>query len=154
MTREEQIEQIQKYLLPLLEDDVFLVDLKIKAINNIKIFLDADNGLAIERCIKINRAIYKIVEETGMYPEGDFSLEVSSPGIDEPLKTIRQYNKNIGRDVEVTKKDETSLIGKLLKVDENSITIEYTEGKNKKAVVIQAEIPFEEITKTIVQIKF
>ncbi len=154
MTRDEQVEQIQKYLEPLLEEDVFLVDLKIKAINNIKIFLDADNGLAIERCIKINRAIYKIVEETGMYPEGDFSLEVSSPGIDEPLKTIRQYIKNIGRDVEVTKKDETSLIGKLLQVDENSITIEYTEGKNKKAVVIQAEIPFEEIIKTIVQIKF
>lgn len=154
MTREEQIEQIRKYLEPLLEEDVFLVDLKIKAINNIKIFLDADNGLAIERCIKINRAIYKIVEETGMYPEGDFSLEVSSPGIDEPLKTTRQYNKNIGREVEVTKKDETSIIGKLLKVDENSITIEYTEGKNKKAVVIQSEIPFEEIIKTIVQIKF
>ena len=154
MTRDEQVEQIQKYLEPLLEEDVFLVDLKIKAINNIKIFLDADNGLAIERCIKINRAIYKIVDETGMYPEGDFSLEVSSPGIDEPLKTNRQYIKNIGRDVEVTKKDETSLIGKLLQVDENSITIEYTEGKNKKAVVIQAEIPFEEIIKTIVQIKF
>ena len=154
MTREEQIEQIKKYLQPLLEDDVFLVDLKIKAINNIKIFLDADNGLAIEKCIKINRAIYKIVEESSMYPEGDFSLEVSSPGIDEPLKTKRQYNKNIGRDVEVIKNDETSLLGKLLKVDDNTITIEYTEGKNKKAVTVQKEIPFEEILKTIVQIKF
>lgn len=154
MTREEQIEQIKKYLQPLLEDDVFLVDLKIKAINNIKIFLDADNGLAIEKCIKINRAIYKIVEESSMYPEGDFSLEVSSPGIDEPLKTKRQYNKNIGRDVEVIKNDETLLLGKLLTVDDNTITIEYTEGKNKKAVTVQKEIPFSEILKTIVQIKF
>ena len=154
MTRDEQIEQIQSFLLPLLEDDIFFVDLKIKAINNIKIFLDADNGLGIEKCIKINRAIYKIVEESGMYPEGDFSLEVSSPGSDEPLNTNRQYLKNIGRDVEVTKKDETSQIGKLLSVDEKGITIEYTEGKNKKAIIHQSEIPFEDILKTIVQIKF
>ena len=62
MSRENQIETVQKLLLPLLPEDVFLVEIKIKPINNIKIYLDADAGLGIEKCIKINRALYKIME--------------------------------------------------------------------------------------------
>ena len=74
MSRENQIETVQKLLQPLLVDDIFLVDIKIKPTNNIKIFLDADSGLGIEKCIKINRALYKIMEEMAIYPDGDFSL--------------------------------------------------------------------------------
>jgi ribosome maturation factor RimP len=138
----------------LLEGDIFLVDLKVKPTNNIKIYLDADSGLGIERCIKINRALYKQIEEQGLYPDGDFSLEVSSPGVDEPLKLLRQYIKNKGRNVEVTYNDGTKKEGKLLEVGEDSITIEYTEGNGKKAVVHQPTIPFAEIKQTKVLIKF
>src|SRR4249920_3733751 len=99
MSQDTQIQVVEKLLGPLLQDDIFLVSIKIKPINNIKIYLDVDGGLGIEKCIKINRALYKIMEEMAMYPDGDFSLEVSSPGIDEPLKLLRQYKKNIGRDV-------------------------------------------------------
>ena len=112
-----------------------MVSIKIKPTNNFKIYLDADSGLGIEKCIKINRALYKIMEEMGMYPDGDFSLEVSSPGLDEPLKLLRQYKKNIGRDVEVVTNEELKKEGKLTEVTEEKITIEYTEGKGKKAVV-------------------
>jgi ribosome maturation factor RimP len=86
MTVETQIETITKLIGPLLVDDIFLVSIKIKPTNNYKIYLDADGGLGIEKCIKINRALYKIMEEMAIHPDGDFSLEVSSPGIDEPLK--------------------------------------------------------------------
>jgi len=48
-----------------------------------------------------NKQLYKLIEEEGYYPEGDFSLELSSPGIDEPLKLHRQYVKNKGRNIEV-----------------------------------------------------
>src|SRR4051812_47708189 len=113
MSRENQIETVQKLIEPLLVDDIFLVEIKIKPTNNIKIFLDADSGLGIEKCIKINRALYKIMEEMAFYPEGDFSLEVSSPGVDEPLKMHRQYVKNIGRDIEVMMNDDTARSGKL-----------------------------------------
>lgn len=154
MSRENQIETVQKLLQPLLVDDIFLVDIKIKAINNIKIFLDADSGLGIEKCIKINRALYKVMEEMGIYPDGDFSLEVSSPGIEEPLKIHRQYVKNIGRDVEVKMNDDTIKTGKLVAATENDLAIEYTEGKNKKAVTHNVTIPFTEIKHTTVQIKF
>jgi ribosome maturation factor RimP len=154
MSRENQIETVQKLLLPLLPEDVFLVEIKIKPINNIKIYLDADAGLGIEKCIKINRALYKIMEEMAIYPDGDFSLEVSSPGVDEPLKLHRQYVKNMGREVEVLLNNEEKKTGKLINVSEADISIEFTEGKNKKAVVHQLTIPFADIKETIVLIKF
>jgi ribosome maturation factor RimP len=154
MSRENQIETVEKLLQPLLTDDIFLVDIRIKPINNIKIFLDADSGLGIEKCIKINRALYKIMEEMAIYPDGDFSLEVSSPGIGEPLKMHRQYVKNIGRDVEVTLNDESKKTGKLISVNDQQLEIEFTEGKNKKAVTTQLPIALTDIKQIIVLIKF
>ena len=154
MTQDTHIQAIEKLVEPLLQDDIFLVGIKIKPINNIKIYLDADSGLGIEKCIKINRTLYKIMEEMGMYPDGDFSLEVSSPGIDEPLKLLRQYKKNISRTVEVTTTGDTVNEGKLVTVTEESITLEITEGKGKKMIMKQVEFPFTEIRQTKVQVKF
>ena len=154
MTQETTIQAVEKLVTPLLHDDIFLVSIKIKPTNNIKIYLDADGGLGIEKCIKINRALYKIMEEMGMYPDGDFSLEISSPGIDEPLKLLRQYKKNIGRNIEVVTNDEQKKEGKLTAVTEDAINIEYTEGKGKKAVTKNDEIIFTDIKQTKVQVKF
>jgi ribosome maturation factor RimP len=148
------IETVQKLLIPLLEADIFLIEIKVKPINNIKIYLDADAGLGIERCIKINRALYKIMEEMGFFPEGDFSLEVSSPGIGEPLKQHRQYTKNKGRDVEVVLTDDNKITGKLMDVTEDNITVETTEGKGKKLVISNVDILFSNIKQTKVLIKF
>lgn len=137
-------------------EDVFLVSVRIKPTNNYKIFLDADNGLSIEKCVKINRALYKAIEERGWHPDGNFSLEVSSPGIDEPLKLLRQFKKNIGRKVEVVMNGETDLRkeGKLLEADEQSILLEETEGKGKKLVVKNTSIPIDQIKQLTVQIVF
>ena len=149
-----QVETVEKLLKPLLTGDIFLIEIKVKPINNIKIYLDADSGLGIEKCIKINRALYKIMEEMGLYPEGDFSLEVSSPGIGEPLKQYRQYLKNKGREVEVVTTDDRKLTGKMLEVSEEAITLETVEGKGKKQVVKAEDISFLNIKQTKVQIKF
>ena len=154
MATETNAETVKRILLTLLYDDIFFVDMKVKPTNNIKIFLDADSGLGIEKCIKINRRLYRQVEEMGFYPEGDFSLEVSSPGIDEPLKLLRQYVKNIGRSVEVILNDETIIEGNLLAATEEQIVIETTEGKNKKAVTTEIPVLFTDIKQTVVQIKF
>lgn len=143
---------IEKLIAPY--EDVFLVSVRIKPTNNIKIFLDADSGLSIEKCVKINRGLYKVIEEDAWYPDGNFSLEVSSPGVDEPLQLLRQYKKNIGRNLEVTLMDESKKEGKLISVEENGIQIEYTEGKNKKAVTHLKEIAFSEIKQSIVLISF
>ena len=87
----------------------FLVEVRIKPTNNIKVFIDADEGVILSDLIEYNRKLYKQLEESELFPNGDFSLEVSSPGLDEPLKLFRQYKKNIGRFVEITLKDSVKV---------------------------------------------
>ena len=154
MTVDTQIQDIEKLVNSLLTDDIFLVSIKVKPTNNYKIYLDADSGLGIEKCIKINRTLYKVMEELGYHPDGDFSLEVSSPGVDEPLKLLRQYKKNIGRSIEVITNDDVKQEGLLKEVTDDSITIEYVEGKGKKAVTINKVVNFADIKQTRVLIKF
>jgi ribosome maturation factor RimP len=147
------IEKIHAFIETLLDGtDVFIVDIKIKPTNNIKVFLDADDGFSIEKCVAVNRKLYHLIEESGMFPDGDFSLEVSSPGIDEPLMQRRQYKKNVGRKVAVTTADDKETIGMLTAVTDEGLTLEVKAPRAKEAVVV--EIPFENIKKTIVQIIF
>ena len=155
MATSSQLEAIQKLLAPLLVDDIFLVELKVKPTNNYKIYLDADSGLGIEKCIKINRALYKQMDEMGMYPDGDFSLEVSSAGIDEPFKQVRQYKKNVGRTVSVVmQQDDLAYEGELTAATDEAITLQYTEGKGKHAVTKTVTLLIEAIKQTKVLIKF
>ncbi len=150
------LQTIEKMVDSLLDTESgdFLVSVKIKPTNNIKVFIDSDGGLSIDKCVRYNRALYKQLEESEMFPDGNFSLEVSSPGITEPLKLNRQYQKNIGRLVEVVYQDETTATGKLLAVTDNDILVEQTTGKGKKAETRQLLIPFNNIKSTTVQIQF
>ena len=136
------------------DTDVFLVEIRIKPTNNVKIFLDSDLGISIDRLIQYNRALYRQLEEENIFPNGDFSLEVSSPGLDEPLKMHRQYVKNTGRWVEVLQMDGVKKEGKLISTSEAGIVIEEERGKGKKKELVQEEIPFSMIKTTKVQIKF
>ena len=156
MSNEAAITQIEQWVNQVLaeEPEYFLVSARIKPTNNLKIFLDGDAGITIEKCVQVNRKLYKLIEEAAIYPEGEFSLEVSSPGLEEPLKMHRQYIKNTGREIEVLFADDTRKEGKLLAVTENDILLEHTEGKGKKAVTQQLVIPFTNIKSTTVQIKF
>ena len=132
----------------------FLVEVKINPTNNIKVFLDADTGVSIDKCVKYNRALYKLVEESGIFPDGNFSLEVSSPGLDEPLKLIRQYIKNTGRNVEVLLQDGSKVEGKLMAVTDAAIQVEEVKGKNKKQEVLEHTIRIDNIKTTKIQIQF
>ncbi len=147
-------EQVQALLAPLLEDtDIFLVSIKVKPVNNIKVFLDADSGFSIQMCSSMNRKLYGQIELAQMFPDGDFSLEVSSPGVDEPLLNARQYKKNVGRKVTVTLTDSTEKTGMLTEVTEDHLTLETKPAKAKEALII-TQIPFLNIKKTVVQIIF
>ena len=139
----------------------FLVDLRIKPTNNIKVFLDGDSGITIEKCVQVNRKLYKKLEEAALFPEGDFSLEVSSAGLDEPLKLFRQYKKNIGRQVEVQLQDGTQKEGQLMEVSEEGIVLEETTGKlsngklpPKKKEISSHTYLFNNIKSTKIQIVF
>jgi len=156
MSNDAQIQVLTQKVEALIASDpeLFLVEVKIKPTNNIKVFIDGNQGVSIERLVQYNRRLYKQLEEEAMYPGGDFSLEVSSPGLDEPLKLHRQYLKNIGRFVEVTDAEGTKIEGKLLSADELTITVEEQKGKGKKMELVQHTIPFDTIKTTKIQIKF
>lgn len=132
----------------------FLVEVRIKPTNNIKVFIDADEGIQLSTLIDYNRKLYKVLEESGLFPLDDFSLEVSSPGLDEPLKKRRQYGKNAGRYVHITKADGAVIEGKLLEADEDGIIIETESGKGKKKEVKTETVLFTDIKTTKIQIKF
>ena len=153
MSMEDQIEQRVNRLIGT-EPDVFLVEIRIKPTNNVKVFLDADNGISIERLVQFNRRLYKEFEEEQVFPNNDFSLEISSPGLDEPLKLNRQYKKNIGRFVEVVQTDGARTEGKLISAEEEQVVVEEEKGKGKKKETITHIIPFTNIKTTKIQIKF
>ena len=149
----ETIEKVYALLEPLLEGtDIFITGIKIKPINNIKVFMDADSGLPIEKCVSVNRRLYALLEAENLFPDGDFSLEVSSHGVDEPLSQLRQYRKNAGRKVTVTTNEDVDKTGILKEVNEEGIVLEIKLPKQKEAIL--TEIPFSDIKKTVVQISF
>jgi ribosome maturation factor RimP len=155
MNEAQQIDALEQMIGSILENEpgFFLVEIKIAQGNNVKVFIDADQGAAIDKLVQINRYLYKLIEEKGIFP--NFSLEVSSPGLDEPLKQQRQYVKNIGRHVEVLKKDGIKIEGKLLNVSDKEIVIEEEKKlQKKKTELIQHAVPVEMIKTTKIQIKF
>jgi ribosome maturation factor RimP len=152
----ETVKAVEKLVQGLLTGDsgYFLVDVRIKPTNNVKVYIDGDQGISIEKCVQYNRALYKKLEESGLFPSGDFSLEVSSPGLDEPLKLLRQYKKNIGRQVELVLQDGSKKEGRLLEVSEDGIIVEEVKGKNKKKEVINHTFLFDNIKTTKIQVVF
>ena len=156
MNIEGQIHAIEQKVDTVIRDEpgVFLVEVRIKPTNNVKVFVDGDSGVSIEKLVQYNRKLYKDIEESGFFPNGDFSLEVSSPGLDEPLKLHRQYLKNIGRYVDVIRKDGIKTEGKLVSASEAEIVLEEEKGKNKKKETVTHTISFDNIKTTTIQIKF
>jgi ribosome maturation factor RimP len=156
MQTETIIETVEQKIEGLLEGQPthFLVEVRIKPTNNIKVFIDADEGIMLSILINYNRKLYKDLEESGLFPDGNFSLEVSSPGLDEPLKKQRQYKKNVGRSVHLTKNDGIVLEGKLVETTEDGVVVETETGKGKKKEIKQETVLFTDIKTTKIQVKF
>lgn len=136
--------------------DLYLVDLKVSAGNDVVVILDGDVSLSLQDCLDASRAIeFKLDRE-----EEDFSLQVMSAGLSEPLKLPRQYKKNLGRDLEITLNDEEKITGELVEVDEEKVALKLRYrrpklvGKGKEDVEEKREIAFSEIKKALVVIKF
>ena len=156
MNSESQIKAIEQKVMALINPDPqnFLVEVKIAAGNNVKVFIDADSGVSIDKLAQYNRLLYKQIEEGGFFPNGDFSLEISSPGLDEPLKLHRQYVKNIGRHVEVILKNGNKLEGKLVSAANDQIVIEEERREKKSRQFVPHTISYNDIKATKIQIKF
>ena len=136
--------------------DLYLVDLKISAGDDITVILDGDEGLSLQDCLDASRAIEFNLDRE----EHDFSLQVMSPGLSEPLKLPRQFKKNMGREIEVLLNSNEKIQGEVVAVDDEKVTIvlRYRRpkliGKGKEDVVENKEIPYADIKKALVVIKF
>ncbi|MBS1572869.1 MAG: ribosome assembly cofactor RimP [Bacteroidetes bacterium] len=136
--------------------DLFLLELKISSGDDITVVLDGDSGVTLQDCLDASRAI-----EFNMDREAhDFSLQVMSAGISEPLTMPRQYKKNLGRELVVVLIDDSSVSGELVQVHEDgfSLLMRYRKpkeiGKGKVDVEEEKVIPFTEVKKALVTIKF
>lgn len=134
---------------------VFLIDLTITESMKIIVTLDGDQGVTLQDCIDISRAIEHNLDRE----EQDFSLEVASAGVSTPLKLVRQYKKNIGRTLKV-KTTTDNLEAVLADANEDFITLTWTArepkkiGKGKETVEKKIELPYAEIKEAIVTITF
>lgn len=150
--------KIERLLEDFLEnrEDLFLIDLKISANDDVTIILDGDEGVTLQDCLDASRAV-----EFNMDREAhDFSLQVMSAGLGEPLSMPRQFKKNIGRSLDILLQNDTKIEGELTKVEEDSITLllRYRKpkeiGKGKIDVEEEKIIQFQDIKKALVTIKF
>lgn len=155
------VTDLKKHIASVVEENLpdestFLVDIIIKGTNTGKkvlILIDGDQGVSIDACANISRVVGNNLEENDMI-ENAYKLEVSSPGLDHPLASVRQYRKNIGRRVRVTLNDEKEAIGELLKVEEDKILIDQETKVKRKINKKETAIPFSDIKKTIVLVSF
>lgn len=122
------------------------------AVGKVLVIVDGDNGIGIDDCADLSRDLSKALDDSNLI-SGAFNLEVSTPGLDQPLKLKRQYVKNIGRNVRVRQPEQTDE-GKLTAVHENRIQLTQQLGSGKKKEEKIIEIPFDKIDKTIVLVSF
>ena len=137
--------------------DCFTVDIDLKPGQKLYVFVDSDSGFTFERCQKLSRYVESHLDANGWLGE-KYLLEVSSPGIDRPLKFPRQYLKNVGRNLLVTLKDKTQQSGAIKSSDDHQVVLTNTiierEGKKKKEVVVETPIPYEQIEKAVIKLGF
>ncbi|MES2621487.1 MAG: ribosome assembly cofactor RimP [Bacteroidota bacterium] len=158
--------KIEEWLKPELEErNLFLVDVKFPMGRQVEVYIDSDEGIHISECAIISRLLEKKLDESGLVPD-NYILEVSSPGMSNPLKVPRQYKRRIGRVLEVLKNDGTQIEAQLVEADDEKIKLREViveKKKNPKSEIRnpkltaepkEYELRFDEIKKAVLQFKF
>lgn len=135
--------------------DLFLINWEINNENHIKIIIDGDQGVRVQDCIDISRAVEHNIDREAW----DFSIEVLSAGVTEPLEQKRQYQKNIGRVLKVKLQDQ-EVEGELISISDEAFTLSYQVrekkpvGKGYVKIQKEQEIAFDAVVRATVMIKF
>jgi len=151
---------IDQYMI---RDDIFLVDIIVSGrqqTSKILVLIDGEGGVSIDTCAKMSRKISEELDQLGVF-SNNYVLEVSSPGLEHPLKLKRQYYNHVGKKVRVTLNDSSIRNGKLLEILDTAIILnESTDAgtSNKKVKpkldYKKVEILFKDIQKTNVLVSF
>ena len=150
------VEDIRKLAESHLSPDKFVVDVLVagkKIPKRILITIDGDHGITIDDCAELSRVLSKQLDERSYFGDDNYLLEVSTPGLDQPLKLRRQYYKNTGRILRVVG-NETMRQGKLTEVTDDRIVLIQETGTGKKKELVEVAIPFSEIDKAFVLASF
>lgn len=140
----------------MMDTDLFVVEMDVKAGNYIHVVIDADSGVSVADCMKVSRGIEHNLDRE----VEDFELRVESAGADRPFKILRQYIKNVGREVDVKFVDGRRLEGLLEEADDQGIKVktkakERIEGRKAKQWVEEVHsISYPEIAETKVVLLF
>ncbi len=110
---------------------LFLIDLKVSIDNKIKIIIDSDKKVSLDDCIYIN----KFIESKLDREKYDYSLEVSSAGMSNPLVLPRQFKKHLNKEFKVQEKEGNTYKGKLIHSDDEHFILEWNEKKKKESKV-------------------
>lgn len=124
------LNEIKKLILPVLEAaQIEFIDMELKGRTGsqlLRVFVDTETGITLDQCVALSREISDILDTHDLIA-GRYRLEVSSPGLDRPLKTIRDFKKNLGRQVKIFYRDvqaeERSLNGTLAAIDDNCVVV-------------------------------
>lgn len=137
------------------DTSLFLIDLTVSADGRIRVIVDGDNGVTVDDCVAISRAIEHNLDESD-----DFSIEVMSAGLSESLVLPRQYKKNIGRKLSIVTTDGQKIEGELTKATDTDCILTWKArepkpiGKGKTTVVKEATVSYEDIKEAKVMITF
>ena len=137
----------------LIDPSHFIVDVFVSSKRKpqkVTVIIDGDHGVSIDHCADLSREVSKALDDSNVIIDS-YVLEVTTPGLDQPLKLHRQYRKNIGRNMKIKISDKV-VEGKLVAVSDNGITVEQGDGKKIEKSVV--ELKFSEIDKSIVLVSF
>lgn len=151
-------DKVEKLLNEAFEErpDLFLIDFKMGAGNEIKVVIDGDDGVKLSDCMFFSRAVEHNLDRD----EYDFSIEVLSAGANSPLTSPRQFVKNVGRDIQIMDREKRTETGLLKKADEEKVTIVWKArepkpiGKGKVTVEKEWTLSYEDVKQAKVVIKF
>jgi ribosome maturation factor RimP len=149
------VEQIKKLTEAALVPGQFLVDVFVsskKGPAKVLVLLDGDQGITIDDCAEVSRTLSKALDESPILTD-NYTLEVSTPGVDHPLKLKRQYVKNIGRNLRI-KLGDKAIEGKLTEVKEDLVILTQEIGTGKKKESVTVEVPFSGIDQAFVLVSF
>lgn len=138
------------------DTEYFIVEITVSPSNQIRVEIDGNKGVNINDCVQISRHIEAAYDRD----EVDFELTVSSAGMDQPFKILRQYQRYLGREVDLKTTEGQKLKGVLISADEEAVVLEVAkkekvEGKKKKQLIIEnITVPMEQVKETKVVISF
>lgn len=118
----------------------------------LRIIVDSEEGVELDACADLSRAISEKLDETDVMGEDEYVLEVSSPGADRPLTEHRHYVRATGRLARLTLNEGGELVARILAVDEEGLDLEVPGVKGRRPT--SRRIAFDEIAKARVELEF